>query len=73
MAGQEEDRLPHRRSDLRQARAALDGADPRGTILDHLYVEGRTRIPNTRRRIADARERLEKVEAELEGARRQLA
>lgn len=72
MAGQEEDRLVHRRSDLRQALAALEGASPLGTLVDHLAVEGKPRIPGTRRRIAEAREGLEKVEAELEGARREV-
>lgn len=73
MPGWEEDRVRRRRRDLLEAVAALDGNDPRGTLVDSLAVEGKPRIPGTRRRIEDAQGQLTKAAAELEVARRQLA
>ena len=73
LTAQEEDRVRQRRKDLLDAVAAIEGDDPRGTLVDHLAVEGKPRIPGTRRRIEEARELLAKAELELERARGQLA
>jgi chromosome segregation ATPase len=73
LTAHEEGQVRQRRRDLLDAVAALNGDDPRGTLVDHLAVEGRPRIPGTRRCIEDARELLAKAERELERAQRQLA
>ena len=70
LTAQEEDRIRSRRKDLGDAIVALDGADPRGTIVDHLHDQ--LRIPGTKKRIAEEQELLEEAERRLEEARRQL-
>ncbi len=72
LTAQESDRIRNRRQQLRRAIAALDGDRPDGTLVDHLAVEGRPRIPGTRRRIEEERELLEEAERELAKVRRQL-
>jgi hypothetical protein len=57
-----------RRRELRDGIAALDGDSPMATLVDHLCAK--PRIPGTRRRIEDARERPAKAEQEVERARR---
>jgi hypothetical protein len=71
LTAQEDDRARLRRQELSRAIAALDGAEARGTLVDHLWNQ--PRIPGTLRRIKDAREQVAKAERDLEGARRQLA
>lgn len=73
LTAQEEDRIRYRRHDLDAAIAALDGDSPMGTLVDHVAVEGKPRIPATRRRIQDAREQVANAESELAEAQRQLA
>ena len=70
LSAQEEDRIRSRRKDLGDAIVALDGADPRGTIVDHLHDQ--LRILGTNKRIAEEQELLEEAERRLEEARRQL-
>jgi hypothetical protein len=71
LTAQEDTRIRNRRQQLQLAISALDGADARGTLVDHLWK--RPRIPRTRSMIAEAREQLAKAENALESTRRQLA
>jgi chromosome segregation ATPase len=71
VTAQEEDRIRYRRSDLRAAIDALDGASARGTLVDHLG--NGPRIPGTRNRIEEARDLLAKAERTVDDARRQLS
>jgi hypothetical protein len=68
------DEARSRRKDLWQAIAVLDGAaDPVGTILDQMAVEGKLRIPGARRQVEATRAQLAEEEAELARVRHGIA
>jgi hypothetical protein len=67
------DLAAHRRQDLREAVAGLDGGGVIGTILDHLAVAGKPRIPGTQRMIEQTRSLLAGAEAELVRAKQDIA